>query len=437
MADTWEASVLVGSVTHTAPTTNLYGIILPLYTFVALDIASTQNPAIRITREISSNQWRTREEHGFVNFLAAPYPFFANTGGTFTGSLGDTTFTTGGTLKITKDEAFAKYIWQGLLGTSERTFADIGTITNGELAPSRLELRNTTVQTSPDGFVFTTHSTILSVPFSNLYGKQNGTNIKGASLASADRGSWMPSGSAVEPWTISAGPNSVFTAPDTASAIVGRFDCNVVSGASTDGVASRRWDQTVYLAGMDPSGPSIDMTRAREHGVFWAVYVYQNLLTQVKYRVTYDKGGQWSEGIVYNQAGTDNKSPNINWCLGKLYVVWYNGTSIVQKVSSDLGNSWGPGVVLALTGKSPRHLVDPATGFSWYFYIDGTDLKLRRSGDFGASWLDASPITVATAIGVQTVAAQIAMDGSLLVAYIVANTWTQRRSTDLGRTWGA
>lgn len=266
----------------------------------------------------------------------------------------------------------------------------------------------------------------------NAYSKQDGTNFLGAALTTGAPGIWSL-------WTdVTFGFPVGSIVRSTNAQDPTRYD-TAMFYAAADGVRSagnRQW--RVWLGGdtVDATlgGSVVDMTEAPEHGRLWAAYPDPASATTLKARDSDDKGGHWRE-VTVAMAAAAVQAPSINWYAGRLYAVWQQGASIVQAVSLDLGTTWSTPVTLALTGTSPRHLVHPKHGLSFYFFCDGADLKVRRSGNFGTEWIDGAPILVAAGIGAQTVAAQVAPDGSLIVGYISGGAWQQVRSSDLGVTW--
>lgn len=429
MADIWQAEVTVAAVTYSGPTSGLLpgGAPLIAYAFSAVDGSGFQ-PVIRVQLEQNGTDFRVRELHGLA---IGGNPLAVSASATFTSAVGVlTAFTSGGLLKIVKDETAGEFQYTGLLGTSSLTFASLGGIADGEMSPDLIALASETISTGTL-FAPVSNATTLTVPFDNFWGSKNGVHIKGADLGSSDRGTWITFAGPPSPWEV-VNTNATLTEPSTATDIVGQIDCPASPSAIARMV--RHWDQTVYLIAAGGTG-LLDMTHAREHGSHWAVTVYGTAPETVKVRRTFDKGNSWLEQTLYTAGGTTNKSVSITWYHGRLLTVWQLGTDIVQSVSSDWGNTWGSPVTLSLSGTNPRHIMDPSGGMGYYFYCVGSDLKLSRSGNYGASFLDASPILVASAIGAQTVAAQFGPDGSLIVGYIIAGVWTQVRSTDMGASW--
>jgi hypothetical protein len=439
VADVWKAEVTVSAVTYTGPTTSftvpLGDTVIAAYLFWALD-PDGNAPGIQIDLFIEggTGNLKCRETHGFAALAAAPIHITGDSA-TYT-SAGSGLFTGGGTLSVTKDDTTSTYTWSGPSGSDSLNYSYLGGVTDGELSPDICDMHSGTASTG----VFpatTVHQTIVDVPWHDFWGSKNGVHIKGANLGSTDRGSWISTfPEPLNPWAVSRSGNVTVTSPDTGTEVVGHIQSDPASGPLADGSALmfREWDQSVYLTTAG-GGAAIDMTTAPEHGAIWAAFVYGASADTLRWRRSFDKGVTWAEGTLYTAGGTSNSSPNIAWQAGKLWAVWHNGTDILQSFSRDLGTTWSTPLALSITGTNPRLIVDAKHGTSFYFYIDGTDLKLVRSGNFGADMIDATPISVTAGIGAQTVAAQLASDGSLVVAYIISGTWTQKRSRDYGLTW--
>jgi hypothetical protein len=428
VSDTWQCEVTVAALTYTGPTSGLLpGSVGISYTFSAIDASGFQ-PVIHVTLEQTGTDLRVREFHGLV---IGGNPFSVTAHASFNSGVGVlTAFTSGGLLKIVKDEAAAEFQYTGFLGTSTLTFATLGSIPDGEMSPDMIGLRSETVFTGTL-FAPVANGTTLAVPFDNFWGSKNGTHIKGADLGTTDRGTWLAFAGPPAPWEV-VNTNATLTEPSTATDIVGQ----IVSPATPTANARmvRHWDQTAYLIAAGGTG-LLDMTHAREHGAHWAIIVYPTAPDVVRNRRTFDKGNSWLEQDLFSAGGTTNRSVSITWYYGRLVSVWQRDGDIVQSVSSDAGASWGSPVVVIASGTNPRHIVDPAHGIGFFFYCVGNDLLLKRSADYGASFIEGSPISVATGIGAQTVAAQFGPDGSLIVGYVVAGAWTQVRSTDYGVSW--
>lgn len=333
--------------------------------------------------------------------------------------------TAGFTMAIEKDEAADELRFVTPLGTLTKTLSAFETPDDTRLRMNGMAHQfvrpNIGAASGSDNF-----------GWKDFFGKEDGTDFQGAALTTTDPGSW--SGWTDVTFGFPTGPIANNVNAQNAT----RYDTSF-SYAAADGTRSGGSRQYRTWTGGDSLNSSaaqvIDMTHAREHGAHWAAYAYPMATDTLKYRRTFDKGGSWLEGNIYAAGGANNRSPSITWYYGRLIVVWHDGASIVQSISSDAGATWGSPVSVIATGTNPRHIIDPAHGLGFYFYIAGTDLLLLRSGDYAASFLDGTPITVVTGIDPQTIAAQFGPDGSLIVGYIAGGVWTQLRSTDYGRSW--
>jgi len=437
----WTAKVTIGNIVSTYPAPGPFGYVGPLttfqyYAFGAKDLVDVRYPMILVTYRINGTgtALETFEQHGFSTDGSVTNFVPGGVGHEFTGT---NEFETGGPVTIVKDETADEYQFTGILGSSDFTFASLGTVNDGELAPAFLEMFDVSVSTFDDALLFasTSNDTVLTVRFNDFYGQKDAVDIKGATLATGDRGSWVPPSpsTAFDPWNVTKTATMNAAIADTGAAVGFNFTTDVASAPPTpSGVAYQEWDQAVYLGGVTIDG-MVDMTRAVEHGSIWAAIIYSTNPTELKTRRSFDTGGTWEEVLAYSSASA-NSSISIVWNGGKLLAAWQSGADILQSFSRDMGTTWSTPVTLAITGTNPRLLARP-DGIAFYFFFDGDDLNLIRSADFGTSFLDASPILVAAGVGAQTVGAQFGSDGSLVVGYIVSSTWTQLRSRDLGLTW--
>lgn len=346
--------------------------------------------------------------------------------------------TAGGTLTITKDYDAGTVTFVGPLGTQsiDLTQPAFATMYN----PTPLRPRGVVERvTIPDPTALFPALTIDDkIRWYDMIGKENGVPYLTAPLSAAAPGTWWPVYyTAFDPLV---GTSIGISFPWTWTQLTAREEirAQVSTIPGMFGFAEYAFGYRVFdtwrrlMLAVDSA---LDMTAAREHGPLFAALVYSTAPGVVRFRRTYDTGTSWTETDLYSNPATSNASPTMLWQKGRLYGVWQRDSAIVQSVSPDLGVSWGTPVTLAISGTNPRALVDPRHGLSFYFFIDAGDLKLRRSANFGTDWIDASPITVATSVGAQTVAAEIAADGSLLVSYIASGAWTQVRSKDLGVSW--
>lgn len=422
----------------------------PEYVFQALDwipgtalfslfIEITVTCVVRFNSSFAY-EWGVTETHTWRNFNNSLSNTFATyftaqdtNGAAFLGSA---------TLKIERDDANLKYIITGLLGSEDLLFAD--TPTNGigtDFLAYKLEAASGSVDGTTGvlfGDVHTLYSTHFEVAFSNFYTYKNDLThpYRGASLAAGQRGHWLGGTAPYTPWTLAGGSFTsgvTATNPDTASRIVAGIITGAVLTDINDLDEYRIWDAAFFFP---VAGKTLDLIHAREHGAHWLAAVDPANTARLLWQRTHDYAHSWATGTIYSGGG-DKDSPSINWTFGKLVATWYDGSSILQAFSFDLGATWGAPMSLSLSGSNPCHLVDPASGFSWYFYFDSDKLKLKRSGNFGAQFIEGTPITVIDPMDQQTVTAQLALDGSLIVVYIDGGSIKQIRSFDLGLSWSA
>ena len=205
------------------------------------------------------------------------------------------------------------------------------------------------------------------------------------------------------------------------------------------GIGRSTFTQHTRMLSNGGTGENVrDMTHADEHGPIWATYVLPTDISKIKLRATFDNFHSSTVTDAYDSVMSANESPNICWYDDRLWLVWYDGTVIKQSFSQDWGITWSTAVDLMIAGTNPRHLVDRSSGLSYYFYIDSfQSLVLKRSGDFGKSFIDGTAITVQTNVGLQTVAAEFTSSGELVAGWIdaMSGDWVQLRSQDRGLTW--
>lgn len=331
----------------------------------------------------------------------------------------------GGTIAIEKDEAADELRFICPLGTVTKTLTSFGALDASALKGHAMSHQFVRPEVDADGSE--------KAGWHSFFSYKNGMPFRGAAMSSAAPGVW--SGWSNTTFGFPAGALMVTDDAQEATRYRTKFSYTHATD-SPRARGSREW--RVWIGGDTVDGAAIqetDMTRAAEHGVIWADYVFGDSMDTLRYRRTFDKGESYETGTIYTQSGTLNNTPNIEWAGGRLFAVWHDGADILQAHSLDMGTTWSSPVTLSITGTHPRHLIDRQGGLGFYFYIDGGDLKLKRSGDFGQTFLDATPISVAAGVGEQTVAAEFGPDGSLLVGWISGMDWEQVRSTDLGRTW--
>lgn len=345
----------------------------------------------------------------------------------------------GGTLTLTKDFAHDILTATSPLGTITLTLSDLDPF----VSPSY----NNNVPIIPWGYGAqfamgppTTSPPFSQIPvddevkFSNIVAKQNGTTYQTIALTPGDPGHWWVNNTTVfDPLVGNVnGPTSPYW-----SLTQETLD-QKITGSLTSGELPTRFTIYGFWRNLTlPGSPGLASTRAPDHGAIWSAYVDPTNAATLKVRKTFDKGQSWQESTLYMAAGgANNQSPSLAYLGGRLFAVWYDGAEILQSNSRDLGTNWSTPVTLPISGTNPLLLVDPSHGLQYYFYVDGSgNLQLVRSATFGNDFIDASPHLVASGVGAQTVAAQFAPDGSLLVGYIASGAWTQTRSKDLGLTW--
>lgn len=421
-------------------------------TVVTPTLSSTQfgtRPAIFISASDDTNVWALEARLAYHAYSSLPvlyelraefYAYFAVTynGDPATGSFVSGTssifeadgangaaITAGFTMAIEKDEALDQLRFVTPLGTLTKTLSAFETPDD-----SRLRMNGMAHQFVRPNIGSASGSDNFG--WKDFFGKENGTNFQGTALTTTDPGSW--SGWTDVTFGFPTGPIANNVNAQNATRYDTSFSYTAADGTRSGG--SRQWRTWTGGDSLNASGDLVvDMTHAREHGAHWAAYTYPMTSSILNYRRTFDKGASWLEGVIYSAGGANNRSPSITWYYGRLIAVWHDGTSIVQSISSDAGATWGSPVAVIATGTNPRHIIDPAHGVGFYFYFSGTDLLLQRSGDYGASFIDASPITVASGIGTQTIGAAFGPDGSVIVGYVTGGIWTQLRSTDYGRSW--
>jgi hypothetical protein len=406
-------------------------------------------PSVYISAYDDSSVWALEARQAFHSYGSSPVifeyrsEFHAYFNVTFNGDPALGTFVSGGssivqangnngaaiaagfTMAIEKDEAADQLRFVTPLGTLTKTLSSFGSLDASPLRMDSMAHQFVRSNTGADGS--------SQWDWFNFYSKNAGTNFRGAALSSAAPGAWSGWTDVMFGFPVGAIANSA----NSQEATRYRTRMTYVAADGTRSGGSRQWRNWVGGDTVDTVSAAafLDMTRAREHGAIWATYAYNASIDTLQWRRTFDKGGSAAEGAIYSAASTSNTSPSINWFYGRLFAVWHNGSAILQSVSHDMGTTWGTPVTLSgITGTNPRHVVDDH-GLSLYFWIDGTDLKLKRSSDFGQSFLDATPITVASGVTAQSVDCEIAPDGSYFLAYISSGTWIQLRSRDLGKSW--
>jgi hypothetical protein len=119
---------------------------------------------------------------------------------------------------------------------------------------------------------------------------------------------------------------------------------------------------------------------------------------------------------------------------------WHNGDppTVVVKTSEDYGATWGGERVIVSDASGPFIEYDRRNNISYFLYWRDGALRVKRSADFGATFIGAEQ-TVVT--GVEEQQATIRRDtehGHLLVVYADANgNQCVVKSTDDGASWSA
>lgn len=389
---TWEARVTVGPVTHTGPTTGLSVLAegapnKHAYLFGALDTGASGAgvfPAIRVSRIAdASGVWKTQEAYGV--FDPAGGQFISITAlAAATGAAGGTEFVDGGTLTITKNEATEQYTWQGLVSSVTLDWADLPyAVAPGEMAPDRLASEGHEIFDSGG----TSHDSTLTVPWSGFFGSMDGVDFKGATLASGDRGSWLASGSAIEPWFLATpGTFTTYASADTASAVALAIITDVPGGdgSASGGAAARFWDQDVYLAG-NPFRLLVDALICPISGFLYTVRVPPEDHTRVLFGRSDDRGATITEAALHTDAGGDFAYPTVAVDpKGKVLVVWsdLNAPADRQwKTSETFGQTWSSLGSETADGGAPvdsfRLRFHPVSGHGLFTYRQATAGEVR------------------------------------------------------------
>lgn len=192
----------------------------------------------------------------------------------------------------------------------------------------------------------------------------------------------------------------------------------------------------------------LDMTQAPEHGAIFRVFAYSATPDFLRCQRSFDDGLTWTEFIVHSGlvfgAPAVVYTPCIEWYGGKLIVVWDAGGVIVQQISRNFGVDWTDPIAIRTTsgGVKPRlpgFFVHPDHGLSFFFYVDQISQKLflKRSGDFGVTFLDAGDgILIYTGSALTYVDAWVAANGIVRVRFQDASGGqTGYWSHSLGSNW--
>lgn len=344
----------------------------------------------------------------------------------------------GGVLSVQKDWANSKYTFTTPLGSVDVPFSWLSNqppVTYPFWVPS-----DTPLYAAGIGYAFAYADDSVdnsgTVKWFDFYTKKNGTNVYGWHLTAADPGFFDAPFTGrwdTPPGFGSYHPTGVLI-PSSAGQETSRYR-EQFSAAAFPAQVYEATDEQRYIAVSSLTGPSIDMEKSVEHGVMYRAYPDLSLPRQMDFQRSFDNGHTWSSPII---AATDpawiNDSPSLNSVEGRLYLTWFNGTSILQARSLDGGRNWNVPVTLPFTGTNPRRIADKNGGPSFLFFINpGGDIKVAVTYDNGASFR--GPYTVVTGVGAQQIDAEFAPDSSIVVSYIFGGTWLQKRSRDLGATW--
>jgi hypothetical protein len=353
-------------------------------------------------------------------------------------------FLSGGTITVTKDFDADQMTFTSPIGTFSLTLSDLDPfVSQSYLNTHPLVAQGYGARFSVPEPTFSYPPVALShaVKFYDLTQKKNGVTQETIGLSAADPGTWYP-------------PNAVAFDPDV---------------GGTSGVISPWWvwsqqatrqalDVNVTLAnwpwsGNSPPQPdyrifdywrsrltilnsSVDYTVGPEYPLLWRGLVKPSSQDTVTVERSFDHGYTWLASTAYNSTGSQNQCVSVNYLWGRVYLTWSDGTDIKQSFSLDAGATWSTVTTIPYTAAYPRVIIEPESGFALYLFFDGTDIKVARSHDQGATFLDASPRTVATSANPQQVDAAFAVDGSIVVTYLDGTIWRQKRSRDMGLSWG-
>ena len=394
MADSWDATVTAVDVLPTYPATPVTGTAFIadnntlIYGLVAHDKA---NPGrylfIRITLKTNATGagWETHEAHGHST-SSSMGPLGVTD--TFTTTGAEATFAGGGTVTITKNETANQYEFDGLLGTSNIPFATFGATADGELEPTELEVFAGTVN-EVTGFVFAgTDATELRVRFEDFFGKHNGTNIKGATLASGDRGEWTTAGGALDPFIFSASAGNTGTQSDDDSASAIGIHLEATPVAPTLGqefaFASATWDTGIYIdsADFNPYRLAVDAVLCPMSGALYALRVADSEPEEVFFAVSRDRGVTWEEQTLDMVGGAQMVWPTLSVdARGRILALWQDRNEPTRQywaISETYGKTWSAVQSAAQTEFSTiRARFDPMNGFLYYVYRDVTAGQLK------------------------------------------------------------
>jgi hypothetical protein len=344
-------------------------------------------------------------------------------------------FFNGGDIVITKDFAGNLLSATTPIGTISASLSDISANIGQDYnnnQPLRLQgygLHSTSPTPTFTNPIFAADRT---ADFHDLIGQKNAVTYQQVPLSAANPGAFYPDH--LERFDLVGGTDTLgetqwWTIVQLTSEYQLKWAVTLLNNPQSANVYFYRRSLTV------PVTSAADMSRSPEHGSLYASVVYQADASKVKLRTTYDSGNTWVETNVFSDAATTNSNPAIAWCGDRILVVWQKSGTLVQSTSFDLGASWGTPVPLGISGSNARLLVDPHHRIAYYFYIDASsNLQVRRSATYGADFIDAAHLVV-SGITAQTIAADFAADGSIIIGYISSGAWTQKRSYDGGLSW--
>lgn len=330
-------------------------------------------------------------------------------------------FVAGGLLAIEKDTMTGRLSFISPVGRWDTTSSGVGTDPLTEIRPLSIGLYMQNQQDLPDFVSGSVQS--IDVRFSSLAGLLDGAMITGAELTVTDPGTWNP-------WAES----QLFAAVYTQAFTQNQYDDEALitfPGGLTPGGVPDGWYRE--WAGADHAPVIREQTdlavMEAQNIVFGGWSAAPKTLTM---RRSHDDGHSWTDAIV--QRRTPSRSLSVQLFAGQVMVCYYDGVQIVTQQSIDFGATWSDPMPVSITGTHPRLVISPE-GCQFYFYCTGTTISLARSFDFGATLFDAAPILVASPVTAQDFGAVLSADRQLVVSYIVAGTWTTRKSGDWGDSW--
>lgn len=338
-----------------------------------------------------------------------------------------------GTMSITKDESADTISFATPLGTYTTSYVGAPIFdTDSQLRPRAISLESVI----PNPFI---SDQILDVFWFGFWGSKNGVRYMGAPLSAAQPGTWLA-------WAQSSATTQPATFTNTQTSTreeskIQRLSTDV-GAYSTPQAWHRDWNggdtiqQTVR---------EIDLTYSPEHGVVWAAYTTSAEPETLFLKTSFDDGQSWVDGVVSSVPGQVVTGPNLACFAGMLVAVWDNGTDVVLSISRTFGNTWSifiP-VITPLDNPArpawPRFIVHPSNGLAYFFFIDnGGNLKLKRSGNFGATFTDApTPLAVFAGIGNQRIDASVGGDERIRVRFQAVGLEEALWSADYGFAWQA